>query len=104
MSSPRLERLKQLVAKNPEGAFARYGLAMEYKSLRQWDRAVRTFEELFARHPGYIPGFLHFGSVLLERGLPEEAAAVFRRGIQACQDPADLHAREELEQALSQLD
>ncbi len=103
MTSSRLERLKEFVKKNPDGAFARYGLAMEYRSLRQLDLAVATFAELLDRHPDYAPAFLQYGSTLQEMGRIEEASAIFKKGIQVCQALGETHAYEELEQAYAQV-
>ncbi len=100
MTTTRLERLRQLVAKNPDGAFALYGLAMEYKNLRRLDRSAEVFAELSAKHPRYIPAFLHRGGVLLELGRTDEALKVFREGIEVSRAQGDLHAAEELEAAL----
>ncbi len=103
MTSSRLDKLKEFVRKNPDGAFARYGLAMEYRGLRQWDMAVATFADLMERHPDYAPAFLQYGATLQEMGRIEEAAEVFKRGIQVCQAQGETHAYEELEQAYAQL-
>ena len=53
MASNRLDILKSMVAQNPADAFARYGLAMEYKGSSDWEGAMREFRALIAANPDY---------------------------------------------------
>lgn len=104
MTSSRLERLKEFVRKNPDGAFALYGLAMEYRNLGRLDSAASVFADLLAKHPDYSPAFLHYGSTLLQLGQAEEAKNVYRQGMQVCQTQGEARAYEELAAALQQIE
>ena len=42
----RLGKLKNLLEKNPANSFALYGIAMEYRSCGELERASRYFKEL----------------------------------------------------------
>ncbi len=46
MANTRLETLKSMLEQNPNDAFARYGLAMEYKNAADYEAAMREFHAL----------------------------------------------------------
>ena len=56
MANTRLDILKSMVEQNPNDAFARYGLAMEYKNASDWEGAMREFHALIEAHPDYPRG------------------------------------------------
>jgi Flp pilus assembly protein TadD len=100
MASNRLEILQSMVAANPDDIFARYGLAMEYRSAGDLEGAVREFRALIAAQPDYAATYLHAGQTLERLGRLEEARAVYRQGIEVTTRSGNRHAREELEAAL----
>jgi tetratricopeptide (TPR) repeat protein len=96
----RLEALKQLVAQNPDDAFARYGLATEYARAGNAAMAVAEFTALADAHPDYAAAYYPGGQALEALGRIEEARAFYRRGLAAA--PND-HARDQLQAALDLL-
>lgn len=100
----RIEQLMQFAEANPKDPFPRYGLALELKNAGRLEEAERSFSELMAGFPDYTPAYLHAGNVLVALGRRDDAAAVYRRGIEACARKRDGHAMGELEAALSALD
>jgi len=104
MTVNRVEKLTKFLEKDPHNAFARYGLAMEYRSQGDLLKAAELFAQLLAGHPDYTPAFLHYGSLLLERGKTAEAVQVFKNGILLCTEKGEEHAKEELVLALRQAD
>jgi tetratricopeptide (TPR) repeat protein len=100
MASHRLEILRGMVAANPNDAFARYGLAMEYRGAGDLEGAVREFRALIAAHPDYAASYLYAGETLERLGRTEEARAIYRQGIEVTTRGGDHHAREKLEAAL----
>jgi predicted Zn-dependent protease len=99
----RIEALKGFITQRPADPFPRYGLAMEYKNAGRLDEAREAFHALMHEHPDYTAAYLHAGQTLLALGQPDEARAVFTRGIDACARRGDAHTRGELEGALAQL-
>lgn len=99
----RLEKLLEMVSKKPHDSFARYGLAMEYKSRGRLEEAIPIFESLLSDDPDYLPAYLHLGTALQEQGEAEKAATVLRRGIEEASSSGDAHTRSELEAALEML-
>jgi tetratricopeptide (TPR) repeat protein len=103
MSSTRLESLKSLVAQNPQDSFLRYGLAMEYRNCGDLESAMREFQALMDANPDYSATYFHAGQTLERLGRPEEARAVYERGIEVTTRKGDQHARSELQGALDML-
>ncbi len=96
----RIEAFRAFVAKNPDDAFARYSLAMALRSVGQGEEAAVEFQELRRRKPDYVPAYLMLGQTLETLGRVPEAAQVYEDGIAAATRVNDMHARDELGQAL----
>jgi hypothetical protein len=99
----RIDLLKTFIVQRPADPFPRYGLALEYKNAGRLAEARETFAALMDVHPTYTAAYLHAGNTLVALGLPDEARAVYTRGVQACVGAGDGHARGELEGALAVL-
>lgn len=97
----RVAQLREFIRTSPNDPFPRYGLALEYKNTGRLDDAARTFAELIENFPDYTPAYLHAGNVLLALRRRDEAVAVYRAGIEACNRKKDFHAKGELEAALA---
>ena len=99
----RIAQLQSFIAQMPGDPFPRYGLAMELKRAGNLEEAHRTFTELMEKFPDYTAAYLHAGGVLVALGRKEEAADVYRKGVEACTQKRDHHAKGELEAALADL-
>ena len=94
--SKRLAFLEKLVADGKADSFARYGLALEYRSQERLDDALATFEALRADDPGYVPMYLMAGQILVGKGDKEAAARWLDEGLAAAAQKHDAHAESEL--------
>jgi len=47
----RIAMLSEILSGNPEDAFARYGLAMEYSKTGQIEQALQEFKTLIDKNP-----------------------------------------------------
>ena len=99
----RREMLEQFVAEKPGDAFARYGLALECVKLGDDGSALQHFQSLLQAHPGYIAGYFHFGQLLSRLGRIDEARKTLTDGIVVAQKAGDIHARDEMQAALTLL-
>jgi tetratricopeptide (TPR) repeat protein len=95
----RLEAFRKILERSPDDPFARYSLAMAHRGAGQLEPAVRAFEELARRTPGYVPTYLMWGQTLEMQGRADAAAPVYERGIQAARQAGNDHALSELTQA-----
>lgn len=98
----RIAIFKNFIARAPGDPFPRYGLAMEHKSRGDLTAAWAAFSELLEQFPEYVPSYLMAGGTLIGLGRRDEAAAVFRRGIEVAARKGEPHARGELESALDE--
>ena len=103
MASNRVEMLKSMVAQNPADAFARYGLAMEYKNAGDYDAAMREFRAVIAANPDYHAAYFHGGQTLERMGLEDDARSMYREGVDAAARVGNAHARAEMQGALDLL-
>ena len=100
----RRQMLEEFVAENPADAFARYGLALECTKLGEHETAVEHFRELLKCHPEYVVGYFQYGQLLAQISRKEEAREVLTRGMAAAQKAGDMHARDEMESLLRDLE
>lgn len=98
----RIAIFKNFIARAPGDPFPRYGLAMEHKSRGDLAAAWTAFSELLEQFPDYVPTYLMAGGTLIGLGRREEAAAVYRRGIEVAAHEGNSHAHSELEAALAE--
>lgn len=99
----RLEAFRRILDKSPDDPFARYSMAMGLRGTGRPEEALREFQELSRRAPGYVPTYLMWGQTLVGLGRPEEARPVLERGMEAARQARDAHALSELTQARDSL-
>lgn len=98
--SKRLAFLEQLVSEGRADAFARYGLAMEYRKLGRVEEALSAFEALRSVDPSYLAMYLMAGQLLLEARRPDEARVWLEQGIELATRVGNTQALGELSDAL----
>ena len=96
----RFEFLKQQLEKNPDHAFSRYGLAMEFVSRGDLASALLHFQTLIEKHPDHTAAYYHAGQTLVKLGRKADAIAMWRSGVAACDRKGDWHTKEELLSAI----
>ena len=89
--------LKEILAENPNDAFARYGLAMEYANAGDSGAALVEYEKIVALDPNYVPAYQMGGQLLLNLHREEEARNWFERGIEAARRSGNRHAESEMQ-------
>jgi len=99
----RVATFKSFIAKSPKDPFPRYGLAMELKGQGDLVGAWDVFQQLLAEFPDYVASYLMAGGTLVAMGRKNDAADVYRRGVEVATRRGDQHARGELESALAEI-
>ncbi|MGC2463905.1 MAG: tetratricopeptide repeat protein, partial [Candidatus Acidiferrum sp.] len=99
----RRQMLEEFVAKKPDDAFSRYGLAMECINSGDPTAADAHFRALLDRNADYIPAYLMYAQLLARESRNDEARKVLSSGIDAASKKGDEHARSEMEALLSEL-
>jgi hypothetical protein len=95
--------LEELLAKKPEDAFARYGLAMECVNAGDAGGADMHFRHLLEHNAGYVPAYLMYAQFLARESRNDEAREVLTSGIAAAAQQRNEHARSEMETLLAEL-
>ncbi len=99
----RRQMLEEFVAKKPDDAFSRYGLAMECMNSGDPAAADTHFRALLERNADYIPAYLMYGQLLARESRASEARQILSTGIAAAAEKGDQHARSEMEALLNEL-
>jgi len=99
----RRQMLEEFVARKPDDAFSRYGLAMECMNSGDAAAADTHFRALLERNADYIPAYLMYGQLLVREQRIEEAKRVLANGIAAAVKKGSEHARSEMEALLTEL-
>lgn len=100
----RVATLKQVLEANPDDAFARYALGLEYSGAGDTEAALAEFNRLLTSHPDYSNGYFMAAQALARVERNEEARAMLQRGIESAQRTRNQHAMAEMQGMLDELD
>ncbi len=104
MTEPtRMQKLAAFLEQNPNDAFARYGLAMEYSNAGQTEAALEHFRKLLEMHPDYTNGYFMAAQALERMGRTPEAKKLLQDGIEAARRTGNRHALSEMTGMLDQI-
>ena len=99
----RIAMLNEILTENPQDAFARYGLAMEYSKQGDFDRALAEFSILLESHPEYTAGYFMAAQTLVQAQRADDAKKMLSDGIASARRTGNLHAQSEMEAMLAEL-
>ena len=99
----RIAALTDILAANPEDAFARYGLAMEHSKAGDVERAVAEFKILLEKNPDYTAGYFMAAQTLASAERVEEAKRMLVDGISSARRTGNQHAQSEMTAMLEEL-
>jgi len=99
----RLAMLNEILSQNPEDAFARYGLAMEYSKVGEVEHAVEEFGKLLSTHPDYTAGYFMAAQTLVSANRVAEAKKMLVDGISSARRTGNTHAQSEMTAMLEEL-
>jgi tetratricopeptide (TPR) repeat protein len=99
----RIAMLEEVLSQEPNDAFARYGLAMEYSKLGQVERALEEFGKLLSVHPDYTAGYFMAAQTLANADRTEEAKKMLVDGIASARRTGNAHAQSEMTAMLEEL-
>lgn len=99
----RLAMLNEILSQNPDDAFARYGLAMEYSNSGEVERAMSEFTKLLSTHPDYTAGYFMAAQTLSKANRVEEAKKLLVDGISSARRTGNTHAQSEMTAMLDEL-
>jgi cytochrome c-type biogenesis protein CcmH/NrfG len=100
----KIAMLNEILAQDPNNAFARYGLAMEYAGRGETDTAVTEFAQLLEQHPDYTAGYFMAAQTLAKADRTDEAKVRLTQGIASARRTGNQHALSEMEAMLDELE
>ncbi len=100
----RIAALKQVLDANPDDAFARYALGLEYSGAGDTDAALAEFQRLLASHTDYTNGYFMAAQTLVRAERPDQARSLLQQGIECARRTRNQHALSEMEALLEELD
>jgi predicted Zn-dependent protease len=96
--------LKEILNLDPNNAFARYGLAIEYVSRGEVATGLAEFDALLAAHPDYTAGYFMAAQTLAKEERVAEAIERLHAGIASARRTGNNHALSEMQGMLDELD
>jgi tetratricopeptide (TPR) repeat protein len=100
----RIIKLREFLEKEPNDTFTIYALGLEYASIKLYEQAIATFEDLRQREPDYIPTYYQLAGTYRKVNQKDKALAIYKDGIVRARTARDLHAASELEAAMDEME
>lgn len=100
---PDIDRLKQMLADDPDDAFLNYGLAMEYSGRGDTEAALAQFDRVIALDADHVAARFQKGQLLAREGELEAARVALNDGIAIARRTGDEHAEGEMTEFLEML-
>jgi tetratricopeptide (TPR) repeat protein len=100
----RVASLKEILQLNPNDAFARYALGLEYSGGGEIEKALRHFKLLLEAHPDYTNGYFMAAQTLAKAERKDEARDMLLQGIECAQRTRNQHALAEMEAMLDEME
>ena len=99
----RISMLNEILTQNPNDAFARYGMAMEYSNQGETEKSLEQFGKLLSIHPDYTAGYFMAAQTLAKADRNDDAKEMLANGIAAAKRTGDSHAGSEMQAMLDDL-
>jgi predicted TPR repeat methyltransferase len=103
VNSPRVEKVRAMLAASPDDTFLLYALAMEYKKTDA-PQSIELLRRVIQLDPLQSYAYFQLGQVQELTGDTEAAKDAYRQGIAAAGRAGDDHARHEITAALAAIE
>ena len=100
----KIASLREILEHDPQNAFARYGLAMEFAGTGETDTALGEFDRLLADHPDYTAGYFMSAQTLARAGRQAEAKQRLIDGTACARRTGNQHALREMQAMLDEME
>ncbi len=100
----RLNSLLELHKKDPSDSFVTYGIALEYISANDYQKAEEYLSLLLKNDPKYVPAYMQYAMLKEKIDDIEEAKRIYREGIIIARELKDMKAAREMEEFLNDLE
>src|ERR1700759_72524 len=103
LTMDKIAMLTEILAQNPNDAFARYGLAMEHANQGDTATALDQFQQLTTAHPDYTAGYQMSAQLLIKAGRDGDARQRLEAGVAAARRTGNALALNEMSAMLDEL-
>lgn len=100
----KIATLREILEQDPQNAFARYGLAMEFAGKEETETALSEFDRLLADHPDYTAAYFMSAQTLARAGRQAEAKQRLIDGTACARRTGNQHALREMQAMLDELE
>lgn len=103
MANVRLEKLLEMLHKQPNDAFLHYAVGMEYLGLNQTAEAENWFRKVLGIEPDNIATHYQLGLLLHQKGSEKEAITLLEHGQHLAMNKGDLKTANEFKTAIEEI-
>jgi Flp pilus assembly protein TadD len=82
MQNPRIEALRKMVEKRPDDPRFRFGLALEFEKMQEWENAAAELRRYLDLTEDEGNAWGRLGNALRQLGRDDEARAAYQTGIE----------------------
>ena len=100
----RVATLMEILEQNPNDAFARYALGLEYSGGGETEEALKHFRLLLESNPDYTNGYFMAAQTLARAERKDEARDMLLHGIECARRTRNQHALAEMEGMLDEME
>ena len=100
----KIASLREILEQDPQNAFARYGLAMEFAGRGESHAALAEFDRLLTDHPDYTAGYFMSAQTLARAGQQAEAKQRLIDGTACARRTGNQHALREMQAMLDEME
>ncbi len=98
MNEDRIRQLEKFIQEDPNDAFSKYALALEYLHTNK-SKSAELFDNLLENHPDYIGTYYHAAALHSDLGNTDRAESIYTTGIDRAESLNESHALRELKSA-----
>ncbi|MEZ5045649.1 MAG: hypothetical protein R2831_01510 [Chitinophagaceae bacterium] len=98
----RIEKLKQLLAKQANDCFLLHALGLEYAKINQVEESISYFKQVLQNDANYVGTYYHLAKMYALTGQNQMAIQTYEKGIEIATQQKNMHARNELQMALDE--
>jgi tetratricopeptide (TPR) repeat protein len=99
----KIRQFEAVLAANPADDMARLTLGKAHSRAGQHEAAIRILEELIERTPDYSAAYPALAGAYRDAGKLARAIKTYKKGIEVADARGDLHPRNQMQQALTEL-
>ena len=103
MSNQRLEKLLEMLEKQPDDLFLQYAMGMEYLGLNDMLRAENAMRNVIRADEHYVAAYYQLGKILIGKQAEQEAVSVLEMGLKEAKLKGDNKTTNEFRSLLDEI-